>query len=107
MVSECRDCATSGPWSPPRGKRRGRSGGRLDGYRRPFAEQFAAVGGEHGYHLSEDLGIRRDHLPAVQIVAFAGQVTDETARFLDQKASCRDIPRVQTHFPEAVVEAGG
>ena len=53
------------------------------------------------------LGIGRNDLAAVQIVAVAGQVADQSARFQDQQAAGSDVPRIEADLPEAVVEAGG
>ena len=70
-----------------------------------LAGQLGLVRGEDVDHLREDLGRRRDHLAAVQEVAFAREVADEAAGFLHEKASCRDVPGIEPDFPEAVVEA--
>ena len=79
----------------------------IDRLLRALAHEVGAKGRERRHHLGEDLGRGGDHLSAVQEVAVAGEIADEPARFLDQQAAGRDVPRVEADLPEAVVEAGG
>ena len=62
---------------------------------------------EFPHDLREDPRIRRDHLAAVEVLAVAGEVADEAARFEHEQAARRDVPGIEPDFPESVVEAGG
>ncbi len=55
----------------------------------------------------EDLRVCRDHLAAVQVIAFAGQVADQAARLEHEQAPGGNVPGIEPDFPEAVVEARG
>ena len=43
----------------------------------------------------------------MQVVAVAGKVADQAAGLEHEQASGRDVPRVEPHLPEPVVEARG
>ena len=83
--------------------RRFRTAG-CSGMRRDVAHEIGAKRRQRGDHLRENLGGRGDDLAAVQKIAFAGQIADQAAGFLDQKAARGDVPGIQADFPESVVE---
>src|SRR4029079_7687150 len=50
---------------------------------------------------------RGDHLPAVQIVSFAGEVADEAAGLEYEEAARGDVPCVEADLEESVVVPRG
>ena len=78
--------------------------GRLPG---TIAQELGTKRRQRSHHLRKDLRRCGDDLTAMKEIAVAGKITDETARFLNEEAAGRDIPRVEPDLPESVVEPRG
>jgi len=69
---------------------------------RDFAAQSRGQMRRNGLQqLHEDLGIARHHVAGLQVILFTREITDQSAGFLYQETTGRDIPGVQADFEEA------
>ena len=64
----------------------------------------ARIGGQHLHQLAVNLGRATDHLALEQVVAFAGEVADQTTGLGDHQGACGNVPGVQAGLKKTVVK---